>query len=265
MNDYGMPIFCAPEKEEIDKDLDEFGPKEEKVKEVKKDPYNESIIKIKKSVSPATREAIDDCECFVRLWYDEDEYCDELECDLRPLCESSYNKINDGKEEEEEEIKIESSVTKKKVIAKPYVNRGKPSDFFANLLWEEMGKPPAIDKYDYLKQTTYEDRWKAQQAFIYEFGDHLQIIRRSTYHVYFYDGMHLMRIWVNKLKGCWIDLHRDIVKGIHKYKFKTNKVPVIDRDHVYKKFCTRIYVNSQKTVNTFVEHVLQNLHKVKLK
>ncbi len=269
MKNDSMSLFVCPsnkKKEEKDDTIEEFG--EKKIEEPKKkDLYQEAINRIKKSVSPAVIQAINDCECFIRLWYD-DEYCDEIECDLRSFCEQGYHQVI-GFEQAEGELKIVdtegSEKVKEKQGPKDYVDLGRPSDKIVKLIWEDLGSPPDIENYDYGKQTGLEDRWEAQQAFIFEFGNHLQLIRRSSYHLYFYKGIHTLRMWVNTKKGTWIDLHRDLAVPLGKLGFKTKKVPIIDRDHVYKKFVSRTYINSQKQAIKFAKYILKHLHKVALR
>lgn len=267
-----MPIFICPlnkKENKVDEDLDEFGDQEIKT-EVKKDLYQEVINKIKKSVSPAVINAINDCECFIRLWYDTEEkaYCDEITCDLRPFCEQGYHQVVGFKTAPEGVVRVVEEEKKKEVKKqgpKEYVDAGNPSDAFVKIIWEDLGSPPEIENYEYSKQTVLEDRWEAQQAFIFEFGNHLQLIRRSSYHMYFYKGIHLIRLWVNTKKGTWIDLHRDLAVPLGKNGFKTKKVPIIDRNHVYKKFVSRTKITSKKQAAKFAKHVLKHLHKVKLR
>jgi hypothetical protein len=269
-DNHPMPIFICPsnkKEETVDDILDEFGEPKKEILKPKKDPIKEIIGRIKKSVSPAVVEAIDSCDCFISLWCDPDTggYCDELECDLRPFCEQGYHDVNGfehapTREEVEKEVKEE----KQKKLPKPYIDRGWPTDKFVDTIWQYLNKPPAIEHYEYGKLTTLEDRWESQQAFIAEFGEHLQLIRRSSYHMYFYKGIHIVRLWTNTKKGFWIDLHRSISKSFGRLGFKTRKVPIIDRKLIFKLFNCRTYINSHKKSIKFAETLLKYLHKIEL-
>jgi hypothetical protein len=62
--------------------------------EEENDPFANVIDRISKSESPRVRAAIQRTGCFARLWFnaEDDSFCDEMECEIRRLCEAAYTK-----------------------------------------------------------------------------------------------------------------------------------------------------------------------------
>lgn len=193
------------------------------------------------------KEAIQSTQCFVRLWYDEDDksFCTELECPLRRICEGAWERVlgkfyklrkghpkrianltvastdfsvelNPQKEARFARIKKPYTYRKNKdlkYVRLDYVPSGRPIDYLAQDLWEFLGRPILLPSgWSYNSPNNDGVFENAKVAFVKKFGTILCVMKRSSYHLYYFDGEQLMRFWVNTSKGGWLDLNVDLSK-----------------------------------------------------
>lgn len=128
---------------------------------------------------------------------------------------------------------------------RPYVAQGRPIDNIVEEFWKCLGSPPSLpDSWRYGKSHTFDDRMVAQQRFMTNYGNGLLITRRSSYHLYYFDGLHLARIWVNAAGGGWIDCHPALAEKLEDEGFDLHQVPAKNKRHVFKFFEHRVWLGT---------------------
>lgn len=221
--------------------------------------------------------------------FDEDEggICTEVECELRYLCELVHKRVS----ENERIGTIESSVIqpfyKKQVIKKkrgrpfkvdkeflsrrskrgnektPYVDLGRTIDVIADKIWKAVGSPPSLPENWYYQTTFNTEIMKlprseidkvSQRTFMDKYGEGLIITRRFNWHQYFFNGIHLMRLWVWAASGGWLDLNKHLSKIMVKQgKAELEMPPEKARKKKYRHFPYRMYVSKQQHLHRLFE------------
>jgi len=146
--------------------------------------FDIEIIKIKLTLAPVIRQAIDRTPCFGVEWWDDQDHtiCPFVECKIRKECEIVWTNVDESSTKEiiEEDLLRDLSVKinaykyekpkrrpgygkyrpkkeKKKKVCKyigliglkgkgqyPYYNLGRPVDLFADYLWTKLKTPPEL-------------------------------------------------------------------------------------------------------------------------
>jgi hypothetical protein len=222
------------------------------------------------------RELIKSSSCFAKMWRDSDDdsICDELECDLRDLCQATWTSIKGGYTSAEDSLTTPARVRllgkkrkrgrppkkKKKKLAGcgryervPYVSTGRPVDEIARALYEFLGAPPRLPTtWYYGASKTQAQVNEARELFINEFGTGLFIIERSSYHHYMLNGDHFMRFWVNSAGGGWMDLSPMLTKAIMRTgRSDPAKTPASGRSTKFRFYPYRVFLSSKKSVKQF--------------
>jgi hypothetical protein len=228
---------------------------------------------------PEWRETMEAAECFVRLfWEDGKGYCDDTDCDLLQICGAAWSSVK-GTYAATEEVappaqirrigKKRKKLTDKKKRNKwkgtgkydraPYVDAGRPVDKIASIIWEFLGKPPALPpKWYYPTCKTVETKKAAIEHFVDKYGDGLLVNRRASYHQYMLDGEHLMRLWVNASSGGWMDCSRSLSKAILRMRtIYFEKTPESGKQTKYRFYPYRVFLSRPKSIEHF-KKVLAN-------
>lgn len=295
-----------PDEEDLDGDIeDDDAP-------VSEDVFMPVIKKLMVSQSPTVRSAIEGTSCFARVWYsaDDKDYCPEMECGLRKLCEAAYHQaiesveadveakeemegvgssevekllnVINGKEDVEEDdlAKVKQNrklqTQKKKVrksqakdpnglkkVRRPYVDQGRPVDYLAKVLHDGLDPKELPDNWIYANIGTKEERLHAAAWFVGKYGDGIQHSKRAGYHVYFYEGKHLLRFWVNAAGGGWLDMNPHLAEEMEKSgAFKTEVTPVKNPRHRYNFFPKRIKIRTAMQMETLIGAIKLTLSKM---
>lgn len=134
---------------------------------------------------------------------------------------------------------------REKYKCRPYVSQGRPVDNIVQKFFEGLGSPPSLpESWRYGKSYTIDDRIVAQSRFMANYGNGLLITRRSSYHLYYFDGLHLARIWVNAAGGGWIDCHPMLAEKLEDDGFELHEVPAKNKRHVFKFFEHRVWLGT---------------------
>lgn len=231
---------------------------------------------------PEYRQIIKETGCFGRLWQDPDteDFCDEIDCDLRQLCQLVWTSVCGGLEADEKPPKPKRSVEevcweRRKRSSKrqkrrwaearkwngstkysrvPYQSRGRPVDTLAELFWEFINPQVLPTYWKYPDSKTREQRKEARLVFIAEYDDGAFGIQRSSYHQYFFDGCHLMRFWVNSNGGGWLDCSARLAKVIAKIgKIDLVKTPSSGYKTKFRFYRHRVYIGCAEDVDKIKE------------
>lgn len=136
---------------------------------------------------------------------------------------------------------------REKYKRRPYVAQGRPVDNIVQKFFEGLGSPPSLpESWRYGKSHTFDDRMVAQRRFMTNYGNGLLITRRSSYHLYYFDGLHLARIWVNAAGGGWIDCHPMLAEKLEDEGFELHEVPAKNKRHVFKFFEQRVWLGTEE-------------------
>lgn len=273
------PII-APHLERVPGEIPRFVEREPVAKEPKlvreEDLIKEAIERaVNLQTDSAWAELILETPCFVRLWHDQelDEYCDLIDCDLRKLCQSTWEKVKGGLAADEVPPTASWSPSQKRKVGRPrtgravtlrskwkgkgkykrhqYVDQGRPVDRFAHTISELLGHPPELpDAWRYPVSKTKEQQEKAIQLFIQTFGPGAWVIRRTSYHQYLFEGQHLMRFWVGSGGGGgYLDLSRRVAKIISKIKgIDLEKSPVSGYKTKFRFYPFRMFIGRDRDI-----------------
>jgi len=273
----GVPCDCE-ECEAFREELRTQGPSRPISKEAK---YRAVIDRIISNEPRAEwREAIRNADCFIREWRDEeDSFCDALDCDLRDLCQATWESIEGDLTLPGEALSAPARVRtlggKKKrgrppgkahkrpkgkpkwegtgkYERVPYVGTGRPVDLIAKDIYEYLGMPAHLPKdWYYGASKTQADLNQAKEQFVERFGAGLFAIHRTSYHQYLLDGEHLMRLWVNAAGGGWLDCSRSLSRAILKAgTLDLARTPVSGRSTKFRFYPHRTFL-SRKTLEAF--------------
>lgn len=249
------------------------GPPMPQVTAAEEQAFAKAITNIlKNEPRPEWRELIEDSKCFARLWREEDEsVCDELECDLRDLCQTTWNSIKGGYTAPQEGLGTPARVRqlgKKKKKGRPgkpkyqnsgryqrtpYVSTGRPVDLVAREIYEFLGMPSHLPpSWYYGASKTQAQVNEAKELFVSKFGSGLFVIERASYIHYMLNGEHLMRFWVNAAGGGWMDLNRDLARTVMRYgKRDPAKTPTSGRSSKFRFYPYRVFLSSKRSVGLF--------------
>lgn len=149
----------------------------------------------------------------------------------------------------------------------PYINQGRPVDIFANSLWKSLGSPPSLpDNWRYKTMGSLEWRQFAQQWFVDEYGEGLMVTRRSGYHQFIYNGMHVARLWVNSANGGWLDMNPTLAEEVSDNLFvKIKSVPKKNSKHLFVIYTKRVYVNTSEVADRIAECIKNILDKMEVR
>jgi hypothetical protein len=220
------------------------------------------------------KELIRSTPCFAKLWYDRelDEFCDQVDCDLRQLCQATWEKVEGPPEPPEEPPQPHWEPRRKRKVGRPrkgdkvikrnkwkgtgkyerhpYQDRGRPMDKIALGLFSYLGDPPPLpDGWKYPVSKTLEQRREAISLFVGEFGSGVWVTQRSSYHQYLFEGEHLFRLWVTGGGGGWMDLSKRLAKILSKMaNIDLVKSPVSGYKTKFRFYPFRIYVGKDRDV-----------------
>jgi hypothetical protein len=232
------------------------------------------------------RETIRGQHCFARCWHDAEErtFCTEMDCDLRQLCEATWESVCGGIEYSDDDTKPTITVAetllatparwrfmrdKQRKLAKktrkfswsgtgrysrvPYVDQGRPIDKIVFDLWTFLGGPPTLPyNWRYPLSQTREQEEQARLIFIEKFGDGLFVIRRTSWHQYFHNGYHLFRIWVNAASGGWVDVIRILARALlADDRNIVKKVPYIGKYSKFRFYPYRAWLSKPGSIERF--------------
>jgi hypothetical protein len=258
-----MPIFITPSNKKEEEEPSE-APKWESVEVPKVDPFVASIAQVLKTVSPAVVQAIKNTECFARTWKDENGVCPEQACQVRSLCKSVYEQVCKAQAAPVSVPMERVEEVKQKNIRLEYLGGDWPIDRYAKILWESFGSPsspPTLNSaWTYGSAGTKEKRDKSAKEFIEKHGDGLLVCRRNSYHLYFFNGRHLCRLWVNAAKYGWLDLNEELSKEFTACNYNLESATIKDKKAAHQFFNKRVMINSEAAakeiagvINRFME------------
>jgi hypothetical protein len=280
----GHPCACA-KCQDYRKKLKEQGPPPKRIPVITRDEFDRAIEKVL-AAEPRDewRETIRSQRCFARCWYDEDEksYCTEMDCDLRRLCETTWESVRGGALSRDEDDSIiitpeppthrmiggklrkvypvRSSKIKKsqwKGIGKysrvPYVDQGRRVDQIAHELWTYLGSPPSLpSSWTYPVSQTLVQQEQARYAFVEVFGVNLHVVRRPSYHQYIHNGYHLMRLWTNAACGGWADCTQALARFLlADGRNMIEKTPLSGQRTKYRFYPYRVFLSKPSSVTRF--------------
>jgi len=270
------------------------------------DQFDVLIAKLVKTVSPDIREAIKGTGCFGRLWKDGDDVCPEVTCELRDYCRNVYEQVTGDVEDEIKvpvarvmsPKKVQGSIAanatrrklqkgkKKRKLGEPapekptrppweaekykrraYVSTGRPVDVLVKALWEALGQPPVMpEKWKYPKSKSLEDRIDAQHTFRQRYGYDLQVVRRASYHLYFYNGLHVCRIWVNAGGGGLMDVVPIVAEVMEeKGHFELEDAVPKNKKHVFQFFTQRCWIGTVEQAEKAAECIKSILSRMQVR
>ena len=248
-----------------------------KPKTITIDPLIMEIEKITEAQSPNIKSLIEETDCFGYGWFiPEEGECPESACDLRSLCQLVYKRAHkqeganpkeDDNDEELREFKEIDEKNKKGKFKgtrmyerKPYVSKNRLSDKLASLLWEALGSPPEINDNSWSypgPNKTEKQRNQSAREFMKQYGTGTLVVKRVNYHLYFFNGRHLLRIWVRYSTGCWTDLSSDLgMELMHSTPLDIKSDPVRATEKPNQFFPYRLYTNKKSQIKRLAE-VLQ--------
>lgn len=242
------------------------------------DPFAPVIHRLSKSESPVVLAAVRNTPCFARLWFNEQDgsYCTEMECQLRGLCELSYHQAVGFPAAPEEPSKVEPppkvprpsvrpapSVQRrpakkrkvrlpdsfKRAAAFAYTDQGRPVDAHAKTLWEKVGEPPELPpQWSYGNAATTEQRKISRSEFVKQYGSGLLVTRRSSYHQYFYNGIHVCRLWVHTGSSAWMDCCLELARALNAKGYHLAPTMPKDRRHRFQWYEFKIKIQTAEDV-----------------
>lgn len=238
------------------------------------DPLEVEIEKITEAQSPSVKALIKKTECFGFGWLlPEEGECPESSCDLRSLCQLVYKRAHKDEEPKPEEDKDDPELQEFKKIdeenkqgkfkgtgmyeRKPYVSKNRLSDRLAAMLWEALGSPPEIADTNWTypgPNKTEKQRNQSAREFMRQYGAGLLVSKRANYHLYFFNGRHLIRMWVRHSTGCWTDLSSDLgMELMHNstLEVKADLVRAAETPHQF--FPYRTYINKKNQIKSLAE------------
>lgn len=276
----GQPCACNQCQAHRQK-LKEQGPTIKRIPVIKRDEFDKAIEKVlAREPRDEWRETIRSQRCFARCWHDDDDgsYCTEMECDLRGLCETTWENVRGGVLRAEDdsiivpaEYRLIGSKIRKgafpraSVISRskwkntgkyarfPYVDQGRPIDRIAYDLWSYLGGPPSLPaSWTYIASRTVEEEEKAHTHFISTLGSGLFVTRRASYHQYLFNGYHLLRIWVNAAGGGWVDCVRELSRILlSDSRNMIEKTPDSGKKTKFRFYPYRVFLSKPGSVSYF--------------
>lgn len=264
-------------------------PKKQKTKEqILEEKFDTAVKEIIKLESrPEWREMIKETKCFAYLWRDPEteEFCTELECDLRRLCQLTWERVEGGLPPLEPVPRLWGSEKRKKVGRKrdssgriikrakwkhttkynrqPYQDRGRPIDKIAMQLFCLLGKPQELpDPWKYPEKKKKGKIVDQAKEFIEQHGPGVRIAKRSSYHQYLFQGRHLMRLWVDANGGGWLDCSKSLAHFLSKGgKIDLEKPPESGYKTKYRYYPFRVYLSRDRDVEKIKTalHLIEDL------
>lgn len=277
----GHPCACD-QCQTYRKQLKRQGPSIKRIPVIKRDDFDKAIEDVlAREPREEWRETIRGQRCFARCWHDDDDgsFCTEMECDLRGLCETTWEGVRGGvlRRDEDDSIIVPSEYRligtkiKKGILPKtdrisrnkwkgtgkyrrvPYVDQGRPIDRIAYDLWLYMGSPPSLPgDWAYLTSKTKEQEEQARSAFVAMMGTSLFVTRRASYHQYIHNGYHLLRIWVNGAGGGWVDCILGLARILlTDSKNAIEKTPESGKKTKFRFYPYRVFLSKPSSVERF--------------
>jgi len=277
----GHPCACD-QCQTFRRRLKEAGPSPQRIPAISRDEFTKAIEKVL-ACEPRDewRETIRGTRCFARCWHDEEDhtFCTEMECDLRGLCETTWEGVRGGTIERDEDDSIiapanirmiggklkKGAFPKPSVISRgkwkgtgkydrvPYVDQNRPVDKIAHTIWTYMGCPASLpDDWSYPISHTKEQEEAARIIFINVFGTSTYLVRRSSYHQYISNGYHLLRIWMNGAGGSWVDVIPSLSKILlSDSKNMIEKTPTSGKKTKFRFYPYRVYLSKPSSIERF--------------
>lgn len=253
------------------------------IPKITKDDFDKAIEEvIAKEPREEWRETIRGQRCFARCWHDEEDetYCTEMDCDLRDLCETTWELVRGGLLERTDSESIDSPAQTRKIGTRikrdgvlrrppkipkgkwkgtgkyervPYLDQNRPIDRVAHVLWEFLGSPPALPAdWSYAISKTKEQEERARSEFVAIFGTGVHVVRRASYHQYICNGYHLLRIWVNGAGGGWVDCATALSKALlSDSKNMIERTPISGRKTKFRFYPYRVFLAKPASIERF--------------
>lgn len=295
MSDYDdqMPIL-NPRPLKIDEEKEDEIP-EHIIKEVERDELFDDVIGsvIEHEPRPEWKEAISNSQCFARQWKDPDDnsYCSVFSCDLRKLCEQTWEHVQYGYAFEfsgthpniyrfaakkpykrfgppkrkipkkDAQAQISEKNYHKRKFKKPlkryleYRPTGRPIDYIAQELYNFLDSPKPLPEtfkpFVRLDNTMAQQR-RVVECFIDTYGPNVRVLRRMSYHLYYFRGKRLCRLHMSSAQGGFMDCSELLSITSYKMGLKLEKVPYLPNNpKKYKDFTHRIYFKNRKDLKKF--------------
>ena len=145
-------------------------------------------------------------------------------------------------------------------IRRPYLDQGHQCDRFAKGLWVGLGAPPSMTgKWRWVSAETPVDRTRSVKQFVDRYGNGLLVNRRAGYHSYFYNGMHVLRIWVNSKKHAWCDMNPWLADAAREEGLDIEPTTVKDKKHHFNFYPFRTKIKTLGQRVSLVRAVLDTL------
>jgi hypothetical protein len=143
----------------------------------------------------------------------------------------------------------------------PYLDTGRPVDKFMKVIFQDVGEPPALpESWKYPTASSRVQREIAANWFVEQYGKGLVVNRRASCWTFFYNGMHVCRMWTNAASGALVDCNPWMVAWIQKnHGWEVRKVPVKDKKHTFEFFTGRFRINTVEMAKTVAAALLQTV------
>jgi hypothetical protein len=275
----GHPCSCR-RCQDYRAQLKKQGPPVKRIPVIKRDDFDRAIEEVlAREPREEWRETIRQQHCFARCWHDADDrsFCTEMECDLRSLCESTWEGVRGGTIERDEddsiivpsEYRLMGSRVLKGVLPRkskihrnkwkgvgkysrvPYIDQGRPIDKIVYELWQYLGNPPSLPNgWAYLSSGTKEQEEQARNAFVAVMGNGLYVTRRASYHQYINNGYHFLRIWVNGASGGWVDCPLSLARiMLTDSKNSIEKTPESGKKTKFRFYPYRVFISKPSSLD----------------
>lgn len=147
-----------------------------------------------------------------------------------------------------------------------YVSTGRPVDVIVDALWKGLDQPPQLqEKWKYAKSKTFEDRQDAQRSFRRNYGSGLVVCRRASYHLYYFNGLHVCRIWVNAGGGGLMDMCPAVAEAMEEEGFQLEDAVPKNKRHVFQFFTQRTWIGTREHAEKAAECIKAALPKMKVR
>ncbi len=147
-----------------------------------------------------------------------------------------------------------------------YVSTGRPVDSIVDALWKALDQPPSMpEKWKYAKSKSFEDRQDAQRQFRRNYGSGMLVVRRASYHLYYYNGLHVCRIWVNAGGGGLMDMVPAVADAMEDEGFQLEDAVPKNKKHVFQFFTKRCWIGTVEHATKAAECIKSVLSKMQVR
>lgn len=147
-----------------------------------------------------------------------------------------------------------------------YVSTGRPVDVIVDALWHGLDQPPSLpEKWKYAKSKSFEDRQYAQAHFQKSYGRGLMVCRRASYHLYYNNGLHVCRIWVNAGGGGLMDVCPAVADALEEESFEMEDAIPKNRRHIFQFFTKRCWIGTREQAQKAAECIKSVLKKMQVR